>query len=111
MMFCPIGTAMSLTLLIQLILNFWLATSDDKALQHLERRWISIICLAGFMRILSGGFVRRFYHRILNIHPSLLPQFKGAHAIQDALNAGVKEAGCTVHYVSVSSYFVSFHSG
>jgi phosphoribosylglycinamide formyltransferase 1 len=57
------------------------------------------ICLAGYMRLLSGEFVRRFERRILNIHPSLLPAFPGLDAQRQALDAGVKIAGCTVHFV------------
>jgi phosphoribosylglycinamide formyltransferase 1 len=59
-------------------------------------RWI---VLAGYMRILSAEFVRRFKGRIINIHPSLLPAFPGAHAVEDALQHGVKISGCTVHLV------------
>jgi phosphoribosylglycinamide formyltransferase 1 len=59
-------------------------------------RWI---VLAGYMRILSAEFVRRFKGRIVNIHPSLLPAFPGAHAVEEALQHGVKISGCTVHLV------------
>ena len=59
-----------------------------------------IICLAGFMRLLSPWFVSFWQNRIINIHPSLLPSFKGANAVQDAIDAGVKISGCTTHYVS-----------
>ncbi|RMH50915.1 MAG: phosphoribosylglycinamide formyltransferase [Zetaproteobacteria bacterium] len=57
------------------------------------------VVLAGYMRILSGGFVRRFRNRIVNIHPALLPAFPGAHGVEDALRYGVKVSGCTVHLV------------
>ncbi|MDX8395175.1 MAG: phosphoribosylglycinamide formyltransferase [Mariprofundaceae bacterium] len=57
------------------------------------------IVLAGYMRILSSSFVRRFRGRIINIHPSLLPSFAGAKAVEDALTYGVKVSGCTVHLV------------
>ncbi len=59
-----------------------------------------IICLAGYMRLLSGAFVRAYEGRILNIHPSLLPLFPGLHTHQRAIDAGMKVAGCTVHLVT-----------
>jgi phosphoribosylglycinamide formyltransferase 1 len=58
-----------------------------------------VVCLAGFMRILGPEFVRAFPDRIVNTHPSLLPAFRGAHAVRDALAHGVKVSGCTVHLV------------
>lgn len=59
-----------------------------------------ILCLAGFMRILTPGFIERFAGRMLNIHPSLLPKYTGLHTHQRALDAGDAEAGCTVHEVT-----------
>jgi phosphoribosylglycinamide formyltransferase-1 len=65
----------------------------------LEAREISLVCLAGFMRVLSGWFVARWRDRVLNIHPSLLPAFPGLETHRKALAAGVRFAGCTVHFV------------
>ena len=74
----------------------------DKALhQEIIKYDVEIICLAGFMRLLSKGFVDKWHNKIINIHPSLLPDFKGANAVEDALKSGVKISGCTTHFVSV----------
>lgn len=75
--------------------------SFDRAVHELLlRHRVEIVCLAGFMRLLSGWFVTQWKGVMLNIHPSLLPAFKGAHAVRDALAAGVQETGCSVHIVT-----------
>ena len=68
-------------------------------IKELKKEKIDLIVLAGFMRILSAEFVRAFRNRIINIHPSLLPSFKGEHGIKDAFDYGVKITGVTVHFV------------
>jgi len=67
--------------------------------QNISKAGGELIVLAGFMRLLKGVMLEKFAGKIVNIHPSLLPQFKGLHAWEQALNAGVKETGCTVHFV------------
>ncbi|GHC31378.1 phosphoribosylglycinamide formyltransferase [Gemmobacter nanjingensis] len=69
-------------------------------LKHIEAAEPDILCLAGFMRVLTPAFVSRFEGRMLNIHPSLLPKYPGLHTHQRALDAGDAEAGCTVHEVT-----------
>lgn len=73
---------------------------EGEIIRHLKRKKIGLIALAGFMRVLSPQFVREYKNRILNIHPALLPSFRGAHAIKDALSYGVKITGPTVHFVT-----------
>lgn len=72
---------------------------DAKVAEMLLAHGVELVCLAGYMRILSGGFVSKFPSRILNIHPSLLPAFPGLDAQYQALAHGVKVTGCTVHFV------------
>ena len=74
-------------------------TYDRLLIRELEANQVDLVCLAGFMRLLSATFVRAFPQRILNIHPSLLPAFPGLDAQKQALDHGVKITGCTVHLV------------
>lgn len=75
------------------------ASFEHALIQRCEAHRVRLICLAGFMRILTPVFVNRYRYRILNIHPALLPAFPGAHAIRDALAWGVRVTGVTVHLV------------
>lgn len=75
------------------------ATFEAQAQAELERHGIDLVCLAGFMRILSADFTSAWSGRLLNIHPSLLPAFPGLNPQQQALDAGVSETGCSVHLV------------
>jgi phosphoribosylglycinamide formyltransferase 1 len=72
---------------------------DGLLADELKKHAVDLVCLAGFMRLLSAGFVREFPRRILNIHPSLLPSFAGLDAQYQALEHGAKITGCTVHFV------------
>jgi phosphoribosylglycinamide formyltransferase-1 len=72
---------------------------DDAMEERLVAAGAEFICHAGFMRILSEGFVRRWLGRMINIHPSLLPAFKGTHVHERVLASGERTSGCTVHYV------------
>lgn len=73
---------------------------EKEIVKRLEERGVQLVCLAGYMRILSDVMLDAYEGRIINIHPSLLPAFKGAHAIRDAFEYGVKVYGVTVHYVN-----------
>lgn len=72
---------------------------DQALVQRLHEFKIDFVVLAGYMRVLSSYFIRQYPDKILNIHPSLLPAFKGTHAIKDAFDGGVKVTGPTVHFV------------
>ncbi|MEP5758516.1 MAG: phosphoribosylglycinamide formyltransferase [Litoreibacter sp.] len=73
---------------------------EAELVKHLDQAAPDIICYAGFMRILTDGFVRRYEDRMLNIHPSLLPKYPGLDTHRKAIDAGDKEAGCSVHVVT-----------
>jgi phosphoribosylglycinamide formyltransferase 1 len=75
------------------------AEHDRDMLAYLREHQVELVCLAGYMRLLSPEFIRGFPNRILNIHPSLLPAFPGLDAQQQAFDYGVQVAGCTVHFV------------
>ena len=72
---------------------------DREVVNALQQHNVDLVCLAGYMRLLSPWFVKQFPHKILNIHPSLLPAFPGLEAQEQAFAYGVKVAGCTVHFV------------
>ena len=72
---------------------------DGMLVEELKKHDVDLVCLAGYMRLLSAGFIREFAGRVLNIHPSLLPSFPGLDAQHQALEHGVKVTGCTVHFV------------
>ncbi len=72
---------------------------EEKLVEELKAANVTLVVLAGFMRILSPYFVEAYRHHILNIHPSLLPSFGGAHAHRDVLAYGTKVSGCTIHFV------------
>ena len=74
--------------------------NQDQMIQLFKAWRVDFIILAGYMRVLSKEFVDAFPNQIINVHPSLLPKYKGLHAVEQALESGDKETGCTVHYVN-----------
>ncbi len=82
------------------ILNLNKIINLENFLKELKKKNISIICLAGYMKILNKNFINRFNKKIVNIHPSLLPKYKGLNTFQRALKNNDKLTGCTVHYVN-----------
>ena len=76
------------------------AEHDAEIAAELKKRGVELVCLAGYMRLLSPEFIHAFPDRIVNIHPSLLPAFPGLDAQAQAIEAGVKISGCTVHFVN-----------
>ena len=83
------------------IVNFNNNFAENKILNYINKKNIKFICLAGFMKILSKNFIRKFKGKIVNIHPSLLPKYKGLNTHKRALKNKEKFAGCTVHYVTI----------
>ena len=73
---------------------------DQAVIAEMNKREIDLICLAGYMRILTPGFCDAFKNRAMNIHPALLPSFPGLHVQQKAIDWGVRHSGCTVHFVA-----------
>jgi phosphoribosylglycinamide formyltransferase-1 len=82
------------------IFNFENTLSEKKVINELKKRDIHLICLAGFMKILSKSFIKNFKGKILNIHPSLLPKYKGLNTHERAIKNKDKYSGCTVHFVN-----------
>src|SRR3989344_6928498 len=76
---------------------------DKEVAKELSKRKVGLVCLIGYMRILSADFVKKFHGKIINVHPSLLPKFGGGMDInvhEEVINAGEKESGCTIHFVT-----------
>ena len=84
----------------QKVFNFKNTLSEKKVINELKKRDIHLICLAGFMKILSKSFIKNFKGKILNIHPSLLPKYKGLNTHERAIRNKDKYSGCTVHFVN-----------
>ena len=83
------------------IVNFNNNFAENKILNYINKKNIKFICLAGFMKILSKNFIKKFKGKIVNIHPSLLPKYKGLNTHKRALKNKEKFSGCTVHYVTI----------
>jgi len=83
-----------------IVINSKLRNSEKKIINILKKNKISLICLAGYMKILSKNFIKEFGKKIINIHPSLLPKFKGLNTFSRILKNKEKKTGCTVHYVN-----------
>jgi phosphoribosylglycinamide formyltransferase-1 len=73
---------------------------ESKALSELKKKQIKLVCLAGFMKVLSTNFIKNFSYKIINIHPSLLPKFRGLDTHRRVLKSKEKYSGCTIHFVS-----------
>jgi len=86
--------------ILKKIFNFKNKVDEKKLLNLLYKKKIKFICLAGFMKILSKNFIKKFRGKIINIHPSLLPKYKGLNTHQKAIENNDKFSGCTVHYIN-----------
>lgn len=75
-------------------------------MKELDQTQVDVVCLAGFMRVLTNNFVSKWRGRLLNVHPSLLPLFKGLYPQRQALQSGVQVTGCTVHFVEVNIFII-----
>ena len=84
------------------VFDFKNSLSEKKIIDELKQNNINLICLAGFMKILSKSFIKNFKGKILNIHPSLLPKYKGLNTHEKAIKNKDKYSGCTVHFVNSS---------
>ena len=97
-----VGRAKRAGVKVALVKSEDFATKNDfenKIIEHLEQEKIDLIVLAGFMRLLSPEFVQKYKYRIMNIHPAILPSFKGTQGLKDAFDYGVKVTGVSVHFV------------
>jgi formyltetrahydrofolate-dependent phosphoribosylglycinamide formyltransferase len=83
------------------IVNFNNNLAENKILDYINKKNIKFVCLAGFMKVLSKNFIKKFKGKIVNIHPSLLPKYKGLNTHKRALKNKEKFSGCTVHYVTI----------
>ena len=83
------------------IVNFNNSFAENKIINYINKKNIKFICLAGFMKVLSKNFIKKFKGKIVNIHPSLLPKYKGLNTHKRALKNKEKFVGCTVHYVTI----------
>ena len=83
------------------VVNFNNNFAENKILNYINKKNIKFICLAGFIKVLSKNFIRKFKGKIVNIHPSLLPKYKGLNTHKRALKNKEKFSGCTVHYVTI----------
>ena len=89
------------------VFDFKNTLSEKKVINELKKNNINLICLAGFMKILSKNFIKNFKGKILNIHPSLLPKFKGLNTHERVINKKEKYSGCTVHFVNFYFFLIN----